>query len=71
MGLNSENPEEKERHAELVNELRDVLEQKKVLKSVEMFSTVETNRGIMKIFKNIKFLFLKKYRDVMPQTLTF
>ena len=60
MGLKSENPEEKERHTELVNELRDVLEQKKVLKSVEMFSTVETNRGIMKIFKNIKFLFLKK-----------
>ena len=45
LGLNSENPEEKERHAELVNELRDVLEQKKVLKSVEMFSTVENNRG--------------------------
>ncbi|XP_023344169.1 mediator of RNA polymerase II transcription subunit 1 [Eurytemora carolleeae] len=48
LGLNSENPEEKERHAELVNELRDVLEQKKVLKSVEMFSTVETNSSIFK-----------------------
>ena len=43
MALTKGREEEQERHVELVNELREVLEQKRVLKSVEMF-TPETNR---------------------------